>query len=219
MPSIMKVIPFFPSKSKKKKKQNELAKDQSDPLSFGSTTSFSSISSSGGGGTPKTVLLPPSSPPSSADPSSFVNRIGAADLHILEVFKIFDRDNDGKITLSELELLFHRLALGQPTQDELVTMLNEADLDGDGCISLEEFGALSSALGPAHGPELRDAFDYYDTDGDERISAEELREVFLALGDEGCTLEDCRRMISGVDVEGKGFVEFDDFVRMMEGRR
>lgn len=95
-------------------------------------------------------------------------------------------------------------------------MLSEADLDGDGCISLNEFGALSSSLGPAEAHEMRDAFEYFDRDGDGRISAEELLGVFLALGDEGCTLADCQRMIEGVDVEGKGFVCFEDFARMMQ---
>lgn len=37
-------------------------------------------------------------------------------------------------------------------------MLSEVDRDGDGCISLEEFGAISSAFGPACDTELRDAF-------------------------------------------------------------
>lgn len=96
-------------------------------------------------------------------------------------------------------------------------MLEDADLDGDGCISLEDFDALSSAMGPAHGHELRDAFDYYDTDGDGRISAEELFGVFSTLGDEGCTLDDCRRMLDGVDKDGKGFVCYEDFVSMMNG--
>ncbi|KAK9154731.1 hypothetical protein Sjap_002211 [Stephania japonica] len=62
---------------------------------------------------------------------------------------------------------------------------------------------------------LRDAFRVFDADGDGKISAEELWEVFAAIGDEGCTLEDCRRMISGVDSDGDGFVCFEDFQRMM----
>ncbi|XP_058107084.1 probable calcium-binding protein CML36 [Magnolia sinica] len=209
----MKLIPSFPSKSKK---QNKLKKSESNPLSFSS-----SISSHYSSGTPKSVLPP--SPPynsiSSSNSESSSSKPNSTDFDILEVFKIFDRDNDGKITLTELELLFHRLGFEPPTQEELSLMLAEADLDGDGCISLEEFGALSSTLGPAHGSELRDAFDYFDNDKDGRISAEELHGVFLTLGDDGCTLEDCRRMIGGVDAEGKGFVGFEDFVRMMEAQR
>nr|CAD1829604.1 unnamed protein product [Ananas comosus var. bracteatus] len=42
-----------------------------------------------------------------------------------------------------------------------------------------------------------------------------LREMLVGLGDDRCSLDDCRRMIGGVDTDGDGFVCFDDFVRMM----
>lgn len=96
-------------------------------------------------------------------------------------------------------------------------MLNEVDRDGNGSITLEEFGAISSALGPpACDSELRDAFEFFDADRDGRITAEELHTVFSAIGDDRCTLADCRRMISGVDKNGDGFVCFDDFSLMMD---
>ncbi|KAI8023589.1 putative calcium-binding protein CML36 [Camellia lanceoleosa] len=51
------------------------------------------------------------------------------------------------------------------------------------------------------------------------ITTEELHAVFVVIGDEQCTLEDCRRMISGVDKIRDGFVCFRDFTRMMEQQR
>lgn len=63
--------------------------------------------------------------------------------------------------------------------------------------------------------ELRVAFEVYDTNGDGKISAEELRDVFKMLGDRDCGIEDCRKMIDGVDSDGDGFVCFKDFTRMM----
>lgn len=127
-----------------------------------------------------------------------------------------DKDGDGKISRRELEALFRRLDGGAPSEEELAVILREADLDGDGCISLEEFGELSSRLGPAGGGELREAFDYFDRDGDGKISAEELLGVFACIGEDGCTIDDCRQMIVGVDSDGDGFVCFDDFTRMMQ---
>ncbi|XP_074576142.1 putative calmodulin-like protein 2 [Curcuma longa] len=67
--------------------------------------------------------------------------------------------------------------------------------------------------------ELREAFAVFDADGDGKISAEELRSVLATLGDEACSLEDCRLMIHGVDTDGDGFVCFNDFARMMDGQR
>ncbi|EAZ14833.1 hypothetical protein OsJ_04759 [Oryza sativa Japonica Group] len=66
--------------------------------------------------------------------------------------------------------------------------------------------------------ELMEAFKVFDADGDGRITAEELRGVMVAIlgGDgDGCSLDDCRRMIGGVDADGDGFVGFQDFARMM----
>ena len=107
-----------------------------------------------------------------------------------------------------------------PSQEELSIMVSEVDRDGDGCISFEEFGAISSAFGPASDDsELHETFDFFDTDHDGKITAEELFNVFTSIGDERCTLEDCRRMIAGVDKNGDGFVCFEDFTRMMEHQR
>lgn len=66
--------------------------------------------------------------------------------------------------------------------------------------------------------ELREAFKVFDKNGDGKISAEELLGVFLAMGDV-CTIEDCNRMIGGVDSDGDGLVCFDDFLKMMELQR
>lgn len=141
---------------------------------------------------------------------------------------MFDRDGDGKITKEELELVLGRLGKSDPpTEEELSMMMAEVDRDGDGCISLEEFGVLAPVLpSPGWGAggglghdDLREAFGIFDADGDGKISAEELLGVFLTLGDDRCTLDDCRGMIHGVDSRGDGYVCFDDFVRMMGGQR
>ncbi|URE24971.1 hypothetical protein MUK42_18793 [Musa troglodytarum] len=134
---------------------------------------------------------------------------------------MFDCDGDGKITKRELEAVLRRLVPDPPTAEEVASMVAEMDRDGDGCISLEEFAALGPALAAGAGggeSELREAFAVFDADGDGKISAEELLGVFATLGDGGCTLEDCRRMIGGVDADGDGFVGFEDFVRMMDGQ-
>jgi calcium-binding protein CML len=61
------------------------------------------------------------------------------------LFKMFDRDGNGFITAAELA---HSMAkLGHAlTAEELTGMIKEADTDGDGRISFEEFSqAITSA--------------------------------------------------------------------------
>jgi calcium-binding protein CML len=195
-----------------KKSRSSPSKD--DPSSFGSVASASSSSSSSSDastshekprsglgvadlGTPRSVL-----PRISGDWSD-----SSADIQLDQVQAM----EHGVVTRKELEALLSRLGVEPPSEEELTMMLREVGGDGEGCISLE---ALLSRVGSACDSELREAFDFFDADHDGRISAEELLGVFRAIGDR-CTLEDCRRMIAGVDKNGDGFVCFEDFSQMM----
>ncbi|XP_047944839.1 probable calcium-binding protein CML35 [Salvia hispanica] len=186
----------------KTRKSPSVSRSDTDPPSFSSQATSSSSSSS------EDVFKKPigSTTPNSVLPS---------DLHLdlKQAFQMIDRDGDGKIEKGELERLLRRIGAEPPSQEELKLMLNEVDSDGDGCISLDEFYAISS---PACDGEMRETFDFFDSDRDGRITAEELLEVFKTIGDAGCTLEECRRMIRGVDRNGDGFVCFQDFTRMMD---
>lgn len=126
-----------------------------------------------------------------------------------------------KITKEEWELVLRLLGnSGHLPAEEAAAMLHEANGDGDCGINLDNFGALGSSTGGEGSmeEELREAFGVFDADGDGQISAEELLGVFLTLGDDGCTMDDCRWMIGGVTSRNDGFVGFDDFVRMMAGQ-
>jgi calcium-binding protein CML len=223
----MKLAPNFPKKLYNKCRSS-ISKSRSvsrsdDPLnSFGSATTSSSDSSTlsvkkrlNGPGTPTSVL-----PAAETSSDEWSEVSGDVYYEIEQAFKMIDRDGDGKITREELASLLTKVGAEPPSKEEMSLLLSEVDRNGDGSISLEEFGAISSAFGPpACDSELRDAFDFFDTDHDGRITAEELHNVFGAIGDGRCSLEDCRRMISGVDKNGDGFVCFDDFSLMMDLQR
>ncbi|XP_050368247.1 probable calcium-binding protein CML35 [Argentina anserina] len=152
---------------------------------------------------------------SSADTSSTSTHSHHLDL--AQAFKLIDRDNDGLVSTQQLEALLSRLL---PSHDDVAVMLREVDRHGHGCIPLD---ALLHRFGPPCEPaadsELREAFEVFDTDHDGKISAEELFSVFAAIGDDRCTLEECRRMIAEVDKNGDGFVCFQDFALMMDLQR
>ncbi|KAK7411275.1 hypothetical protein VNO78_02708 [Psophocarpus tetragonolobus] len=62
---------------------------------------------------------------------------------LLGVFKCFDRDGNGYITAAELAGTMAKM--GQPlTYRELTEMITEADTDGDGVISFNEFATVMS---------------------------------------------------------------------------
>ncbi|KAJ1404169.1 EF-Hand 1, calcium-binding site [Sesbania bispinosa] len=194
-----------------KKERSEISR--SDPPSFGSGASSSPSSSegsthkavTGGSRTPTSVL-----PDVSGDWSDVEVRWEFA-----QAFRLIDRDNDGVVSREELEAVLTRLGARPLSPEEVEMMLREVDGEGRGCISVE---ALINRVGSesGSGDELKEVFEVFDTDLDGRISAEELLRVFRAIGDERCTLEECRRMIEGVDKNGDGFVCFEDFARESE---
>ncbi|KAA8518052.1 hypothetical protein F0562_015528 [Nyssa sinensis] len=221
----MKLINISPKRLFRSKKSPSLSR--SDPPSFGSGTSSSSDSSEvsssihkskngkklNGLRTPRSVLRSHSHEISEVS-AEWSETSADACFDGVKAFKMIDKDGDGKITRKELEALLSRVGAEPLSEEVLMMMLNEVDTDSNGCISLEEFSAISSAFGPPPcDSELRDAFNFFDTDHDGKITAEELHGAFKAFGDDRCTLEDCRRMIIGVDKNGDGFVCFEDFMR------
>ncbi|KAG8085390.1 hypothetical protein GUJ93_ZPchr0010g10208 [Zizania palustris] len=132
------------------------------------------------------------------------------------VFRKFDANGDGRISRAELAALFDGVGHAA-TDDEVARMMQEADADGDGYISLEEFAAINAApAGDAAAVEedLRQAFSVFDADGNGVISPAELARVLRGIG-EAATVAQCRRMIQGVDRNGDGLINFEEFKLMM----
>lgn len=60
-----------------------------------------------------------------------------------EAFLLFDKDNNGTISASELGAIMRSLNMN-PTETELQDMVNEIDVDGNGSIDYEEFVTMLS---------------------------------------------------------------------------
>lgn len=147
--------------------------------------------------------------------SQFARKSPSLDLHheLEEAFMRFDANHDGKISAMELGSVLRSLG-DNPSEEELLLMVKEVDRDGDGFIDLQEFILLNAAASATGREDLHAAFLVFDADADGKISAEELYHVLSRLG-ESCTMEECGRMIKGVDTDGDGFVDFQEFCTMM----
>ena len=129
------------------------------------------------------------------------------------MFDQYDKNKDGKISCDELREVLS--ALGpQTTYEEAKRAMLEIDKDGNGYIDLDEFAELIVGGSGCGDKELKDAFDLYDLDKNGLISASELHAVMKKLG-QRCSLKDCRKMISSVDKDGDGNVNFEEFKVMM----
>ncbi|XP_049818081.1 calmodulin-beta isoform X2 [Aethina tumida] len=135
-----------------------------------------------------------------------------------EAFMLFDKDEDGQITMAELGVVMR--SLGQrPTETELRDMLNEVDVDGNGTIEFNEFlQMMSRKMKEADGEEeLKEAFRVFDKNNDGLISSTELRHVMTSLG-EKLTEEEVDDMIKEADLDGDGQVNYEEFVSILTSK-
>ncbi|VEN57506.1 unnamed protein product, partial [Callosobruchus maculatus] len=135
-----------------------------------------------------------------------------------EAFMLFDKDEDGTITVAELGVVMR--SLGQrPTETELRDMVNQVDSDGNGTIEFNEFlQMMSKKMKDADGEEeLREAFRVFDKNNDGLISSNELRHVMTSLG-ERLSEEEVDDMIKEADLDGDGQVNYEEFVTILTAR-
>ncbi|XP_047982786.1 calmodulin-like protein 3 [Salvia hispanica] len=153
---------------------------------------------------------------SSSRPSRMVE---GAELSL--VFQMFDRDGDGRITKSELSASLEKMGIFIPG-DELAQMITRVDVNGDGCVDIDEFSTLYQTIMDERNEEedMKEAFNVFDQNGDGFISVEELGSVLASLGlRQGRGAEECEKMINKVDADGDGRVDFNEFKQMMNAGR
>ncbi|XP_060924574.1 uncharacterized protein LOC132998844 [Limanda limanda] len=136
-----------------------------------------------------------------------------------EAFSLFDKDGDGTITTKELGTVMR--SLGQnPTEAELLDMINDVDAEGNGTIDFQEFLTMMARKMKDTDieEEMREAFRLFDKDGNGYISAADLRQVMTNLG-EKLTDEEVDEMIGEADIDEDGQVNIAEFVQMMTAQQ
>ncbi|XP_076925757.1 calcium-binding allergen Ole e 8-like [Bidens hawaiensis] len=134
---------------------------------------------------------------------------------VTKIFNRFDLNGDGKISKDKLIGILKSLG-SDTSHDEVKRVMAEIDSDSDGFISLDEFVAFCKgvAQGDDEMSDLKEAFKLYDLNNNGVISANELQQILSRLG-ENYTVENCANMIKSVDSDGDGFVDFEEFKKMM----
>jgi len=137
-----------------------------------------------------------------------------------KAFDMFDREKTGSIEALMMSTILR--TLGQTFEEsDLQIMIDEVDADGSGQLEFEEFLTLVARFmveedAEAIQEELREAFRLYDKEGNGFIRTAELREIMRALDDK-LTEDELDEMITEIDTDGSGTVDFDEFMEMMTG--
>merc|ERR1711872_407626 len=124
---------------------------------------------------------------------------------------------DGSGSISTNELVGVMRSIGQnPTEDEILELILEADTNGDGTIDFNEFLEMMKKKCSEEDQmeDLRHAFKIFDGDGDGYISLRELRRVTTTLG-QALTDEEVDMFMAEADLNGDGKLDYDEFVKMM----
>ncbi|XP_063727577.1 uncharacterized protein LOC134855109 isoform X2 [Symsagittifera roscoffensis] len=134
---------------------------------------------------------------------------------IKEMFKMYDKNGDGRISKGEL-MLTMQLIGANPTKDEVENMIREVDTDGNGYIEFKEFVQFAKVYLLNRDPEkeLRDAFKVFDRNGDGVLDASEISKIMRSMG-ERLTEREIQTMINEADRNGDGKIDIDEFVRML----
>jgi len=133
---------------------------------------------------------------------------------LFEAFRIFDKDNDGRITSDELEGIIQKFSDGS-SKAEIKEMIAKIDTNNDGTIDFEEFVQLMASAKSSPDEEMMAAFKIFDEDGNGTITIDELRKVMKKLG-ERVTEDQLKEMIKAADLNNDGLIDYGEFVKMMK---
>ncbi len=134
---------------------------------------------------------------------------------IKEAFEIFDKNNDGFITLKELSTVM-RSSGHNYTMLELQEMIKIYDKDDSGTIDYREFVDLMIKKNKQYDDELEmiETFKAFDRNCNGHLSVKELKDVFAFIGGDLSDRE-IEELIYQADIDEDGDIDFQEFVHLM----
>ncbi len=130
-----------------------------------------------------------------------------------EIFKSFDLNSDGEISISELKQGINLLGIKQIINlddEEIEYIFNECDLDKNGLINYHEFISSTidykNCIKPEH---VFEAFRSFDKDKNGKINLKELSDVIKPKCDED--LDNIKNLMQEIDLNGDGEIDINEF--------
>ena len=135
-------------------------------------------------------------------------------LDLNKLFKAFDEDNDGQIDYKEFEQGIMRLNSKGIKKEEIQSMFDEIDSDNNKKIDYTEFIAATLQKNVFLKKEkLFDAFSALDTDKNGKIAKDDLMGVLKLQPQHDKFVTE---LIKSADRNGDGYIDYKEFVDMME---
>ena len=133
----------------------------------------------------------------------------------MDAFNMFDTNHDGTINSQKIGELMRKLGKN-PTESQLNQIIGNIAKNGSKQIGFDDFVELMEQKNKVNDPEIEiiNMFQIFNKENNGLISNEELFHIIRTFG-ETLTDEEIREIITEADVDGDGYINYEEFVRMM----
>lgn len=140
----------------------------------------------------------------------------------VRLFQLADADENGNLDKAEIKKILQSFDKGRAmpiqnwmTDEEMDSIFDQYDIDGNGTISAEEFKSMMADEVLLEGKleEYQAAFNNIDASGNGTLGATELAELFDKLGSPMSYMQ-LFRVMEKYDKDGNGQIDFNEFLRM-----
>ena len=133
----------------------------------------------------------------------------------MDAFNMFDTNHDGTITSQKLGELMRKLGQN-PTEADLIQMIEAVAKPGSKKIGFDEFVDMMEKKNNEEDTEVEiiNAFRVFDTESNGLIFNQNLSHIIRTLG-ETLTDKEIEEIISEADVDGDGFINYEEFVKLI----
>jgi Ca2+-binding EF-hand superfamily protein len=134
-----------------------------------------------------------------------------------DAFSSLDKRGEEKIRVGDIQNAMKKVG-HNISGDWLESLEDEIDTEGTGYINYEEFCEIIRKKMQADEDEreLKEIFRVLDKEKKGEVNTNELRWILKNLGDD-LTEDDIDDMIADVDTDGSGFVDYEEFAKLMQG--
>jgi len=128
---------------------------------------------------------------------------------LMQTFKEFDANGDGKLDPSELATMMKSVGI---SEQEAAVMAENLDEDGDGNVDFDEFKVAQglSSKKADNKEDQKEVFAKFDRDGDGQVTAAELLAVCDFLDSDGA-----KEIMQQADADNDGKIGFDEWLSAM----
>ena len=136
----------------------------------------------------------------------------------MDAFNMFDTNHDGTINSQKIGELMRKLGKN-PTESQLNQIIGNIAKNGSKQIGFDDFVELMEQKNKENDPEIEiiNMFQIFNKENNGLISNEELFHIIRTFG-ETLTDEEIREIITEADVDGDGYINYEEFVRMMTAK-